>query len=116
MQTFYSGTNRIADAIGRQQARIDKLVESGTDLQGNPIKATLDNLDREMYLSPSDHAAFQNQQAKATNAERLNTDEGLLVSNALGEYHNADNGGWQDGIGLATKMIITQMISELLGK
>ena len=44
----------------------------------------------------------------------LNTDEALTIYNALGEYHNDENGGWQDGVSLATKVIITQAVGELL--
>jgi uncharacterized protein YukJ len=45
---------------------------------------------------------------------KLNVDEVFTIYNALGEYHNGDNGGWQDGVTLATKVIITQAMSELL--
>jgi|6_EtaG_2_1085325.scaffolds.fasta_scaffold06935_6 hypothetical protein len=114
MQKFYTGTNRIADAIGRQQERIDALVESGVDLQGKPIAATLESLDADMALSTSEHVAFKNQQARAAATGRLNTDEALLVYHALGEWANEANGGWRAGVGLAEKVVITQLIGELL--
>ena len=114
MQKFYTGTNRIADAIGRQQERIDALVESGVDLQGKPIAATLERLDADMALSASEHAAYQNQQTRAAAAGRLNTDEALLIYHALGEWADEANGGWQAGVGLAEKVVITQIIGELL--
>jgi len=115
MQKFYTGTNRIADAIGRQQERIDALVESGVDLQGKPIAATLESLDADMALSASEHAAFQNQQTRAAAAGRLNTDEAFLIYHALGEWADEANGGWRAGVGLAEKVVITQIIGELLG-
>ena len=114
MTTFYTGTNRIADAIGRQQERIDKLVKSGVDLQGKPIAATLEKLDESFSLSVAEHASYQNQQAAAAAGERLNTDEALLIFNALGAYADTSNGGWQSGVGLAAKVVITQIIGELL--
>jgi len=114
MNKFYSGSNRIADAIGRQQERIDALVESGVDLQGKPIAATLETLDANMALSASEHVAYQNQQAQAAAAGRLNTDEALLIYAALGEFADESNGGWQSGVGIAEKMVITQIIGELL--
>ena len=116
MNKFYTGSNRIADAIGRQQDRIDKLVESGVDLEGKPIAATLERLDADMALSASEHAAFQNQQARAAATGRLNTDEALLIYHALGEWADESNGGWQAGVGVAEKFVITQVIGELLSK
>ena len=114
MVKFYSGTNRIDEAIGRQQGRIDKLIESGVDLKGRPIEASLENMHNTMALTVKDHADFQNQQARANAMGKLNTDEALTIYNALGEYHNAKNGGWQDGVTLAAKVIVTQAVEELL--
>ena len=116
MTTFYTGTNRIADAIGRQQERIDKLVKSGVDLQGKPIAATLEKLDESFSLSAADHAAFQTRQVKANATGRINTDEALLIYNALGEWADEDNGGWQAGVGIAAKVVITQIMQELLSE
>ena len=113
---FYDATNRIDAAIERQQARIDKLVASGFDLSGKPITASLENLDKTMALTVKDHADFQDQQARATAMGKLNTDEALIIYNALGEWHNDLNGGWQDGVSLATKVISTQVLGELLSK
>jgi hypothetical protein len=114
MPKFYTGTNRIDAAIERQQARIDALVEKGVDLQGQPIAPSLANMDATMALSFKDHADFQSHQSRAAAMGKLNTDEALTIYNALGEYHHADNGGWQDGVTLATKVIVTQAMSELL--
>ena len=111
---FYSGSNRIDKAIGRQQGRIDALIKSGVDLKGNPIKASLENMENTMALSVKDHVDFQNQQVGANAVGKLNSDEALTIYNALGEYHNDANGGWQDGVTLATKVIVTQVVSELL--
>ena len=113
---FYNNINKIDDAITRQQARIDKLVASGVDLQGNPIDESLKRNDATLNLTVSEHADFQSQQASATARGILNTDESLTIYNSLGEYHNTDNGGWQPGVNLATKVIVTQVISELLDK
>jgi len=113
---FYDSTNRIDAAIGRQQGRIDKLIASGVDLKGNPIEVSLENLDKTMALTARDHADFQGRQARAAAMGKLNTDESLTICAALGESHNPDNGGWEYGVNLATKIIITQMISELLSE
>jgi hypothetical protein len=111
---FYSGSNRIDAAIERQQGRIDKLIESGVDLKGQPIEASLQNMDNTMALTVKDHADFQKCQSRANAMGTLNTDEALTIYNALGEWHNADNGGWQDGVTLAAKVIVTQAMGELL--
>lgn len=111
---FYNGSNRIDKAIGRQQGRIDALIKSGVDLKGNPIGASLENMENTMALSVKDHVDFQNQQVGANAVGKLNSDEALTIYNALGEYHNDANGGWQDGVTLATKVIVTQVVSELL--
>ena len=111
---FYSGSNRIDEAIGRQQARIDTLVADGVDLKGQPIEASLAKNDETLALTVSEHAEFQKCQSRASVMGILNTDEALTIYNALGEYHNDENGGWQDGVSLATKVIITQAVGELL--
>ena len=113
---FYSGSNRIDAAIERQQGRIDALVEKGVDLKGQPIGPSLANMDETMSLTVQDHAAFQNQQSRAATMGKLNSDEALTAQTALGDHHNPENGGWSDGVGLATKVIITQMVKELLAK
>mgnify|MGYP003154028939 CR=1 FL=1 len=111
---FYSGSNRIDAAIERQQGRIDALIEKGVDLQGQPIAPSLVNMDAAMALTVKEHADFQSHQSRAAAMGQLNTDESLTICAALGEWHNGDNGGWQDGVNLATKVIITQVVSELL--
>ena len=116
MNTFYTGSNRIADAIGRQQDRIDQLIDSGVDLQGKPIAASLERLDESFALSAADHAAFQGQQVKANATGRINTDEALLIYHALGEWADESNGGWQAGVGIAAKVVITQLMQELLSE
>jgi plasmid maintenance system antidote protein VapI len=113
---FYNKTNRVSAAVGRQQDRIDKLVEGGRDLKGNPIGPSLKKLEKEMGLSASEHAAFQRQQSQAAAMGDINTDESLAVYNALGDYYNKANDGWAPGVGLATKVIVTQMVSELLAR
>jgi hypothetical protein len=111
---FYDKQNRIDSAIHRQQARIDKLVDGGVDLKGRPIKASLEQLEATLALIGKDHFDYQQVKSKAHALGKINTDEALTVHNALGDYPNADNGGWQSGVNLATKVIVTQMIKELL--
>ena len=111
---FYNDTNRVDDAIDRQRARIEKLVDAGVDLQGKPIGPSLDKMDANLALTIREHCQFQDHQVSAHAMQRINQDEAMSVSNALGEAYNPDNGGWQPGVDLATKVIVTQMISELI--
>jgi hypothetical protein len=113
---FYDRTNRIDAAIKRQQGRIDALIEKGVDRKGQPIAASLANMDAMMALTVQEHTAFQHQQSRAATMGKLNTDEALTAQTALGDHHNPENGGWSNGVNLATKVIITQMVKELLAK
>lgn len=110
---FYSKTNRIDDAIERQRARINTLIDSGVDLQGNPIAPSLERMHTVMALTTRDHGDYQKCQSTAAHMDRINVDESLTIRNALGGAHNHENGGWENGVDLATKIIITQMIKEL---
>jgi hypothetical protein len=114
MPKFYTGTNRLEAAIERQQGRIDALIEKGVDLQGRPIDESLANTHEVTAITASEHFSFQQCQSRAAAMGKINTDEALTIYNALGEWHNDDNGGWQDTVNLATKVIITQAMSELL--
>jgi hypothetical protein len=111
---FYNTTNRIDDAITRQRDRISKLEQTGSDLQGNPIKPSLERMDKVMELTFLEHYKFQSLKSKAQSMNRINTDETVTIHNALGMEHNPDNGGWQNGVDLATKIIITQFAEEEL--
>jgi len=111
---FYDATNRVDEAIKRQQARIDALASTGVDLRGQPIDTSLAEMDKTMALTFNDHADYQKCQSRAAAMGTLNTDEALTIYNALGEDCNPDNGGWQDGVNLATKVIVTQVVGELL--
>ena len=111
---FYNTTNRIDDAITRQRARISKLEQTGLDLQGNPIKPSLERMDKVMELTFLEHYKFQSLKSKAQSMNRINTDETVTIHNALGMEHNPDNGGWQNGVDLATKVIITKFAEEEL--
>jgi hypothetical protein len=114
MVKFYSGSNRIDAGIERQQARIDALIEKGVDLKGQPIAPSLANMDEVTAITASEHFSFQQCQSRAAAMGKLNTDEALTICAALGEHHNPDNGGWSSGVTLATKVIITQAMSQLL--
>lgn len=97
--------NRITPAIAKMQSRIEALT---------PEKRA--NLDAGMAVEPFEHAAFQNAQAHALAAGNLTFDEAMVIYRALGEVGSSRNGGWASGTDLATKVIVTQVMGELLAK
>jgi hypothetical protein len=72
-------------------------------------------LDKNMDLTFHEHFEYQQQQAQAHAAGRITTDEAQVAYIALGEIGSAKNGGWASGTDLAHKIVVTQMIGELLG-
>jgi hypothetical protein len=98
--------NRIADLIGRNEARIAAL--NGVGLDGRPLEA----MHEEMKLSMAEFVQFQNLQAGAHAQGIITTAEAQTVYIALGgECFNPD---WPEGTSLATKTAITQLMMELL--
>ena len=112
---FYNTTNRIDEAILNANKKITKLRATGKDLQGTPIEQSLKNLDKEMAISPMEHASFQNHQSRAYAMQRINQDESMTIYTALGESMNPDNGGWAEHVGLPEKIGITLMLQQLIG-
>ena len=90
--------NRITIAIERVRA--------------NP---NLDKLAGKMAITFEEHFAYQNAQAQAHASEKLTTEEAHIVYRALGEVHNANNEGWGEGTDLATKVVVTHLMGEILG-
>ena len=106
--------HRIEKNTAITNGRISKLEQTGSDLQGNPIKPSLERMDKVMELTFLEHYKFQSLKSKAQSMNRINTDETVTIHNALGMEHNPDNGGWQNGVDLATKVIITKFAEEEL--
>tara|TARA_Y100000310_G_C20528134_1_gene737092 strand:+ start:728 stop:1063 length:336 start_codon:yes stop_codon:yes gene_type:complete len=107
--------NRILDAAARQERRIQGRKDAGTDLQGQPIGPSLEKLDETMAVSFADHFQFQTLQAHAHAGGRISPAEAMTVYTALGETRSSDNGGWQPHVTLPMKVVITQVMKELLG-
>jgi hypothetical protein len=98
--------NRIADLIGRYEARIAGL--NGVGVDGRPV----DSLHDEMKLSMDEFVQFQNMQASAHAQGIITTEEAQTVYIALGgECFNPD---WPEGTSLGTKTAITQLMLELI--
>jgi len=72
------------------------------------------NLDKELAVDFEEHFKYQQLQAEFHAAGRLTPDAAQIVYVALGEIGDSDNGGWAAGTDLATKVIVTQLMGELL--
>ena len=107
-------TNRITNGASNYQKRIDGFMEKGVDLQGKPIAESLESMDRDMDLTFSEHSNYQNLQARAHASGQLTTEEAQTIYVALGESMGSKNGGWKSHVNLPMKLIITQLMAELL--
>lgn len=98
--------NRLTVAIEKVQAQIDaKLDETSAKALGDTLAVTFD-----------EHFRFQELQAQAHVMQNLSTDEAQVVYIALGEVGSPSNGGWAADTSLATKVVVTQLMGELLAK
>jgi hypothetical protein len=96
-------TNRIANSIAALQPRIEALDSE-----------TRKRLDSGTAIEFDEHFAYQNAQAAAHAQGKLTADEAMIVYRALGAVRSDSNGGWSARTDLATKVIVTKLISELL--
>jgi len=96
--------NRVTAAIAQMRERVATL---------EPDK--VERLEKGNVLDSFEHAQYQNQQARAHATGRLTTEEAQVLYIALGEVGNPSNGGWATGTDLATKLVVTMVIGELLG-
>jgi len=67
-----------------------------------------------MAVTFGEHFAYQNAQARAHVSGKLSTDEAQIIYIALGEVGSQDNGGWASGTDLATKVVVTLTIGQLI--
>ena len=102
--TTATEVNRMANAITRARAKI-------ADLE--PEQVT--RLEATTAIDFEEHAAYQNAQALAHASGKIRTVEAQVIYLALGECGSADNGGWAAGTDIATKVVVTQAVGELIG-
>lgn len=72
------------------------------------------SLDKTMAVDFEEHFKFQELQAFFHASGRLDINAAQIIYNALGEVGSPDNGGWTHGTDLATKVVVTQLMGELL--
>ena len=100
--------NRIAEAIARREA---KIAEVGSSPEG---KVKLSGLDKSMATGFSDLVEYQGIQSWAFASGLLNLDEAQQVYRLLGGECPTPE-CW-DKLSLATRVVLTQLMSELLAK
>jgi hypothetical protein len=95
--------NRVATAIVAMRPRIADLDDD---------KRT--GLDKAMDVDFGEHFAYQETQARAHVSGKITADEAQIIYAALGETPSEN--GWTEGTDLATKVVVTKIIAELLGR
>ena len=97
--------------MNRVSTAIDTVTERLNDLSPAKIKS----LEVINVLEFSEHFQYQEKQAQAHASGKLSTEEANILYVALGEIGADSNGGWAEGTNLATKIVVTMVIGELLG-
>jgi hypothetical protein len=95
--------------------RITTMVSKVQDLLDRTSEERRAAVESRLALQFDEHFVMQQNQAEACASGLLTTEEALIVYGALGKtFSRDDNGGWAAGTGLATKVVVTQLMSELL--
>lgn len=103
--------HRISRAVDQQQFMIDERLSDGRLTPERMVE-----LDAEAAIDFDTWFRFQKEQSQAHTSQLLTLDEAQYVYAALnGEtFDDSVNGGWAEGVTLAQKVVITQVMSELI--
>jgi hypothetical protein len=71
-------------------------------------------VDDGMAINGMEHFKFQEMQAESHATGMLTPEAAQIVYVSLGEVGSQKNGGWAAGTDTATKVIVTQLMGELL--
>lgn len=106
-----SERNLVAAAIEALREQI----ATGLKPDGTPM-GDLEHLDASLALDIGELFAYQEAKSRAQVMGVLTTAEAMTIYAALGgEYGgNESNGGWDSGADLATKVVVTQVMGELI--
>jgi len=118
-------TRRRYGALPGNQNRIEARIEirrkafrEGVGLGDKAGKRLTDEdikkAEQSVAINFAEHAAYQDVQAYAHASGTINTDEASTIYRALGEIGSEKNGGWATGTDLATKIVVTRVIADLL--
>lgn len=98
------GVNRVALAITAMRERVAALSPE-----------TAGELERSTALSPAERIVYLDTQANAHATGSISLEEANMLYEAL-HFGGTTNNGWNHGTDLATKIVVTQVIGELIGK
>jgi hypothetical protein len=106
---MYNTTNRVLAMIEKRRGQI----ASGVKPDGSPITADLAELEKSLDNSLVEVFTYQNLKSRAQLAGLLNTDEAMTIYAALGREAPGPN-GWAPDADLATKVVVTGLMGELI--
>lgn len=95
--------NRLTPAIERTRAKIETLDAD-----------KIARLEENTAIDFEEHFEFQQTQAAAHAMGKISTEEAQIIYSALGNSHSDTNGGWTKKTDLATKVMVMQIVGELL--
>ena len=98
----------VTDKRADYEAMIEAKIEDKDD-------EALASLDETCAMEFTEHARYQDAQARAFISGRLSEADAQAAYSALGEVYNESNGGWSQGTTLARKITVTQLVGELIG-
>jgi hypothetical protein len=102
----------VANQLGAE--RLERLINQCREKCETLGPDELNKLDQAMAVEFDEHFKFQQTQAEAHVMELLSSDAANIVYQALGEVGSSSNGGWAKNTDTATKVIVTQLMAELL--
>lgn len=110
------GRDRLTPRIEALREALRSRVGAYGSKEGVPLTdEDIRRVDETSNLTFEEHAAFQDTQAWAHINGIISADEAQVIYNALGEVGSSANGGWAQGTDTATKVVVQQMVMELLG-
>jgi hypothetical protein len=83
---------------------------SGRTLDGGSLEEFEDSL----AVDFDEHFAMQELQARSHASGLITTEEAQIIYASLGNVLHSTNGGWAPDVDLATKVTVTNVISELI--
>jgi len=94
--------------------RLSGMIDTARDKCKALDPDALANLDAGMAIEFSEHFEYQQLQAQYHASGLLTSEAAQIVYASLGEVGSDSNGGWASGTDTATKVIVTQLMGELL--
>jgi len=94
--------------------KLSRMIASSREKIAAADPANMDLLDDTLAVDFEEHYKFQELQAFFHVSGVLTPEAAQIVYNSLGEVRSESNGGWSAGTDLATKVIVTQLMGELL--